>query len=95
MTVDDEVRFKAINEAKAKIDRAIYLLEGVHMTNRIDDVITKVFAVLAAVALAFGLQNTIDLAEIEHELIIIVGASIALYHLVDAGVRGIIAHYRS
>ena len=64
------------------------------MTNRIDDVITKVFAVLAAVALAFGLQNAIDLAEIEHELIIIVGASIALYHLVDAGVHGIIAHYK-
>ena len=60
----------------------------------IDRVISKLFGVFIPLALLFGLNRAIDLPAIEEDLIVVVGAVVPLYVVVEAGIRGVIAHYR-
>ena len=71
------------------------------MVDRILAVLTKVFAVLSALALAFGLTGVVDLSTLHTDAVafvqasaIVIAAAVALYHAAEHALQAIIAHYR-
>ena len=93
---------RGINSGNAADVGAAAHSKGGSMVDRILAVLTKVFAVLSALALAFGLTNVVDLSTLHTDAVafvqasaVVLAASIALYHAAEHAVKAVIAHYRA
>ena len=72
------------------------------MVDRILAVLTKVFAVASALALAFGLTGVVDLSTLHTDAVafvqavaVVIAVSMTLYHAAEHALQAIIAHYRN